>query len=181
MRHLQQTGTAQECVPLQVAALEVAEVDSEQETDSVIESPHQDETPQSASQPLRLSAKKRPADEVKEAFQMMKSLTEYATKRDEYHVFGENIAHKLRGCGRSKLEVSVAQHKINEVIFNLEMGYYGDGASQHPQHSSHTPHMYSGLPVPPSQGIPQYFTNPSGASTPSCSPSPSATTNYGEY
>ncbi|XP_042885296.1 uncharacterized protein LOC122261623 [Penaeus japonicus] len=99
---------------------EVAEVDSEQETDAVIESPHQDETPRSASQPRRSSAKRRPADE---AFHSMKSLTESVTARDVYHVFGENVAHKLRGCGRSKREVSMAQHKINEVIFNLEIGY----------------------------------------------------------
>ena len=153
---------------------QVAEVDSEQETDAVIESPHQDETSQSASQPHRSSAK-RPADEMKEAFHLMKSLAEHVTTRDEYHAFGENVAHKLKNCRRSKREVSVAQHKINEMIFNLEMGYFGEGPTQLPLYSSNTGNSYSGTA---SQGIPQYFTGPSVASTPSCSPSPNACTNY---
>ncbi|XP_064078568.1 uncharacterized protein LOC135196014 [Macrobrachium nipponense] len=80
---------------------EVAEVESEQETDAVIESSHQAETPQSTFPARRLSAK-RPADEVKEAFHLMKSLAQRVTTRDEYYVFGENVAHKLRACGRSK-------------------------------------------------------------------------------
>ncbi|XP_066965442.1 uncharacterized protein [Macrobrachium rosenbergii] len=149
---------------------QVAEVDSEQETDAVIESPYQAETPQSASPPRRSSAK-RPADEVKEAFHLMKSLAQHVTTRDEYHVSGENVAHKLRACGRSKREISMAQHKINEIILNLEMGYFGEGATQFTQQTSCTGQRYSGFPVPTSQAIPQYFTAPSGASTPSRSPS----------
>ena len=156
---------------------QVAEVESEQETDAVIESSHQAETPQSASPPRRSSAK-RPADEVKEAFHLMKSLAQHVTTRDEYNVFGENVAHKLRACGRSKREVSIAQHKINEIIFNLEMGYFGEGAAQFTPQTSYTGQRYSGFPVPTSQGIPQYFTAPSGASTPSCSPSPNSCSNY---
>lgn len=117
---------------------QVAEVDSEQEIDTVIESPHQDETLQTASHPRRSSAKKRTDDKVDEAFQLMKTLTELATKRDEYYVFGENVAHKLRNCGKSRPQVSIAQHKNSEVIFNLEMGYLGQGVTHYPQHSSYS-------------------------------------------
>ncbi|KAK8378978.1 hypothetical protein O3P69_009604 [Scylla paramamosain] len=78
---------------------QVTEVDFEQETDAVIESP-QEETLQNAFQPRRSSANKRD-DELKEAFHLMKSLVGHVTTRDEYHVFGENVAHKLRDCGKS--------------------------------------------------------------------------------
>ena len=104
----------------------------------------------------------------------MKSLVEHVTTRDKYHVFGENVAHKLRDCGRSKREVSIAQHKINEIIFNLEMGYFEEDVTQFLQHSLHTGNSYSGLPVAASQSIPQDFPPPSSASPPSCSRPPSA-------
>ncbi|XP_063863939.1 uncharacterized protein LOC135102604 [Scylla paramamosain] len=113
---------------------QIAEVDFEQETDAATRSaPHQDDAPQSASKPRPSSTNKRSEGKVDETFQMMKSLAEHTIGRDEYHVFGENVAHKLRNCGRSRREVSFAQHKINEIIFNLEMGCFGEDTNQFPE------------------------------------------------
>lgn len=44
--------------------------------------------------------------------------------RDEFSVYGEHIANKLRNCGRNRFEVAVAQHEIDNVCFKLTMGAY---------------------------------------------------------
>ena len=69
-------------------------------------------------------------DEIQEIIELLKSLAQHVTTRDVYHFYGEYIAHTLRECGRSKREISAAQHKISEIIFNLEMGYFCDNAAQ---------------------------------------------------
>jgi hypothetical protein len=48
----------------------------------------------------------------------MKSLSEVVTKRDEYAVYGEHVAHEMR----NRIEISLAQYYINEIILNLDMG-----------------------------------------------------------
>ncbi|XP_014272948.1 uncharacterized protein [Halyomorpha halys] len=61
---------------------------------------------------------------IGQAFQFMKTLTDMVSNRDEYTVYGEHLANRLRNCGRSKLEVAIAQHCIDEVCFKLTMGGY---------------------------------------------------------
>lgn len=65
--------------------------------------------------------KKNDVSPIQEAVSCMKSL---ASSRDEYTLFGELIANKLRNCNRPKLEISLAQHNIHSVILRLEMGMY---------------------------------------------------------
>lgn len=162
---------------------ELAEVCFKEETDAVIESPHlhqEEPPPHIASQICFSSSNKRTGDKLDEAFHLIKAIAECATERDEYHVFGENVAHKLRNCGRSKREVSFAQHKINEIIFNLEMGHFRESVTEYPQHSSNSENNYSGLSLAASQGILQYLSTPRNTTTPSCSRSQSACSNHSE-
>ncbi|XP_069672814.1 uncharacterized protein [Periplaneta americana] len=59
---------------------------------------------------------------TKEAFSCMKTLTEIVSKRDDYSVYGEHIANRLRNSGRSKFEIAIAQHEIDNICFKLTVG-----------------------------------------------------------
>ena len=50
---------------------------------------------------------------AQEAVDCMKSLSEVVTKRDEYAVYVEHVAHKMRNCRRNRIEMSLAQYYIN--------------------------------------------------------------------
>ncbi|XP_073997572.1 uncharacterized protein isoform X2 [Rhodnius prolixus] len=55
----------------------------------------------------------------------LKSLSEVLIQRDEYSIYGEHIAAKLR-AQKSRKEVSIAQYQIDNILFNLEMGRYAE-------------------------------------------------------
>ncbi|XP_073975988.1 uncharacterized protein [Rhodnius prolixus] len=55
----------------------------------------------------------------------LKSLSEVLNQRDEYSIYGEHIAAKLR-AQKSRKEVSTAQYQIDHILFNLEMGRYAE-------------------------------------------------------
>jgi len=67
----------------------------------------------------------------------MKSLSEVVTKRDEYAVYGEYVAHKMRNCRRNRIEISLAQYYINEIILNLDTGVYANSSVVPPNTCSH--------------------------------------------
>jgi hypothetical protein len=54
---------------------------------------------------------------IQEALQCMKTLTERVSKRDDCFVDGEHVGNKLRSCGKSIAEISIAQHHIEEISF----------------------------------------------------------------
>ncbi|XP_075055979.1 RNA-binding protein 26 isoform X3 [Mixophyes fleayi] len=58
-----------------------------------------------------------------ETFSVVKDVPDISEKRDEYTIFGEHVANRLRK-GRSSQEVLVAQHHINMVLFNFEVGMF---------------------------------------------------------
>lgn len=59
---------------------------------------------------------------AQQAVNCMKSLSEIVTTRDEHSVFGEYVANKVRNCNRPRVEVSLAQRYINDILFRLDMG-----------------------------------------------------------
>lgn len=59
---------------------------------------------------------------LENALQCIQSMRYNIEKRDEYSVFGEYIAQQIRTCNKSKKEIAIAQHQIENVIFNLIMG-----------------------------------------------------------
>lgn len=73
--------------------------------------------------------KKRRQEQADEAFKTMREIRENACKRDEYTVFGELIANKLRKFSNSPRSVAIAQRAINDILFNLEMQHYGADTS----------------------------------------------------
>ncbi|XP_063809066.1 RNA-binding protein 26 isoform X2 [Pseudophryne corroboree] len=86
-----------------------------------------------------------------EAFTFVKDTSDIGEKRDEYTVFGEHVANKLRK-GKSNHEVWVAQHHINMVLFNFEMGVFAQ---------NNVPRVRDVFPQVPFQNpMPQYLTRP---------------------
>jgi hypothetical protein len=57
--------------------------------------------------------------------------TETSSKRDEFLVYGEHIANKLRSSGRSHKEIAIAQNHIDGICFNLIMGAYCEESNRH--------------------------------------------------
>ncbi|XP_050711229.1 uncharacterized protein LOC126995585 [Eriocheir sinensis] len=81
-------------------------------------------------------ATKRKADEDKvfvESY-IMKTFAAQAAERDEHSVFGEHVANRLRKCGRSHYDTVIAQHKIENILFDLEMGAYDRNRYQEHRH-----------------------------------------------
>ncbi|CAL7941797.1 unnamed protein product [Xylocopa violacea] len=66
-----------------------------------------------------------------EALRCMKALIEAISKRDEFSVYGEHIANKLRNSRKSHREIAIAQNHIDRICFNLIMGTYCEESSRH--------------------------------------------------
>lgn len=66
---------------------------------------------------------------------MMKSLGNNLTKKDDCDIFGENVACQLRQLKdvRSRM---IAKHRINEILFEMCMAQFGEGAPTVPGPSS---------------------------------------------
>lgn len=59
-----------------------------------------------------------------EAYNFMKAVSEMKTM-DEYSAFGDYIAHKIRKLKSATLR-SIAQNRINNIIFELEISHEND-------------------------------------------------------
>ncbi|XP_055910291.1 uncharacterized protein LOC129944692 [Eupeodes corollae] len=82
------------------------------------------------------SVKTEPIKLENDTLKCMKSLIDVVNKHDEFSVYGDYIADKMRNCGRSQKEIHIAQHHIDNVTFNLIMGVYGRGATITPPSSN---------------------------------------------
>ncbi|CAG2056917.1 unnamed protein product [Timema podura] len=69
---------------------------------------------------------KRSNEQVEEALKFMRSLRESINCKDEFIVYGENVASRMRAAGRSYRAVSIARTHIDNIIFNLKMGFYNE-------------------------------------------------------
>ncbi|XP_076050871.1 uncharacterized protein LOC143031204 isoform X2 [Oratosquilla oratoria] len=74
------------------------------------------------------AVKRRAVDDddkkLDEAYSFLTNFSAQVAKRDEHSVFGEHVANKLRNCGRSRRDIAIAQHRIEGILFDLEMGIY---------------------------------------------------------
>lgn len=59
---------------------------------------------------------------AQQAVNCLKSLSEVVNTRDEHSVYGEYVANKIRNCNKSRMEISLAQRYINDILFRLDMG-----------------------------------------------------------
>ncbi|XP_048006416.1 uncharacterized protein LOC125241813 [Leguminivora glycinivorella] len=74
--------------------------------------------------PVKKKNKETGVATATEAFKCMRTLAEKICSRDEFDIYGEYIAYKLRESGRSNKEISIAQHEINTICFKLCMGEF---------------------------------------------------------
>jgi len=100
---------------------------------------------------------------VAEAYKILK-VSERNEKRDDCFVFGEHVAHKLRGYDRRTC--ATVQHHINNILFEADMGKYlngnpynqqpmpwESGSGKNSQHGSSTSDVTSGSPSPQPQVV----------------------------
>ncbi|XP_055851255.1 uncharacterized protein LOC129915640 isoform X2 [Episyrphus balteatus] len=87
------------------------------------EEEHEDKSP--ANKKRRLNDSHTP---LEDALKCIKTLLDENDKRDEHSVYGEHIANKLRNCNRSNSDIAIAQHHIENIVFNLSMGVYREEA-----------------------------------------------------
>jgi len=58
-----------------------------------------------------------------EAYEVMKSMVSKQRERDEYHVFGEHVGHKIRKL-RTNYAKSTVEYLINNILYEAETGKY---------------------------------------------------------
>lgn len=70
---------------------------------------------------------------TQDAFIMMKSVFDRGQneqqRRDEYDIFGELVAHKIR-CLNTHFAKATVQHQINNILYDAQVGKY-----DYPQYS----------------------------------------------
>lgn len=68
---------------------------------------------------------------VTEAYRILKEVSKRNEKRDDCVVYGEHIAHKLRGY--DSRTCAVVQYHINNILFEADMGKYSSGSLDNQQ------------------------------------------------
>lgn len=63
---------------------------------------------------------------VTEAYRILKEVSKKNEKRDDCIVYGEHIAHKLRGYDNRTC--AIVQYHINNILFEADMGKYSSGS-----------------------------------------------------
>lgn len=92
--------------------------------DIVIEEEKHEDQPNKFKTPMQLHKRARKTEDTpaKEAVKCMKSLANIVGARDENSIFGDFVGNKLKNCNRPKAEICLAQHKISDILFRLDMG-----------------------------------------------------------
>jgi hypothetical protein len=101
---------------------------------------------------------------VAEAYKILKEVSERSERRDDCVVYGEHVAHKLRGYDRRTC--AIVQHHINNILFEADMGKYlngnlynqqpmqwESGSGKNSQRGSSTSDVTSGPPSPQLQVV----------------------------
>ncbi|CAK1596286.1 unnamed protein product [Parnassius mnemosyne] len=90
--------------------------------------------PESNPQEIRVSPKKKKNETFdsleaqKEVYGIMKELHTERKSRDDFTIFGEHIACRLRNL-RDPYTIATVQNQIHNIIFQAEIGLYSGGAS----------------------------------------------------
>lgn len=98
---------------------------------------------------------------TQDAFIMMKSVFDRGQneqqRRDEYDIFGELVAHKIR-CLNTHFAKATVQHQINNILYDAQVGKY-----DYPQYSICSENIINN---------PSCTSTSTPLSSPSCAPSP---------
>lgn len=103
-----------------------------------------------------------------EAYKFMRSVQDNVKPKDDFAVYGENVASRMRGAKQDSRAISIAKNRIDNILFQLEMGelVVREVVMNNPASSVNT---YYPVPYYPIEASP----TPSSASMPLSSPSPS--------
>lgn len=59
-----------------------------------------------------------------EAYKFMRSVQENMNVKDDFSVYGENVASRIRGANQNVRAISIAKNRIDNILFQLEMGAF---------------------------------------------------------
>lgn len=138
--------------PLNINAINVLQENTERETEnyddyilsiSSTEDCEEDETPYESypsinNKSLTSSPVKRASSEVKnekkiktnndvrvdEPYNFRRSIQENVKLMDDFSVYGENVARRIRSANQNGRAISIAKNLIDNILFKLEMGVF---------------------------------------------------------
>ena len=61
---------------------------------------------------------------VDEAYKFMRSIQEDVITKDDFTVYGENVASRMRSSNQNNRAISIAKHQIDNILLQLEMGAF---------------------------------------------------------
>lgn len=59
-----------------------------------------------------------------ETYKFMKSIQQNLKEKDDYTIYGENVAIRMRNAKQSNRAVAIAKNQIDNILFKLEMGEF---------------------------------------------------------
>lgn len=72
----------------------------------------------------KLKRKSNNGARVDEVYKFMRSIQEYMKSKDEFAVYGENVANRIHGANQNVRAISIAKNRIDNILFQLEMGAF---------------------------------------------------------
>lgn len=83
---------------------------------------------------------------VDEAYTFMWSIQDQVKPKDDFAVYGENVASRMRNANQTSRAVAIAKNRIDTILFQLEMGEFASQicypsipqSQPHPSHLSHS-------------------------------------------
>lgn len=107
-----------------------------------------------------ISNKKRKTnndERVEEAYKFMCSVQDKMKQKDDFTVYGENVASRMRVANQSGRAISIAKNRIDNILFQLEMGEFSGNQEASTSFSSPSPKVTSDESVQPLHLLlPQY-------------------------
>lgn len=97
----------------------------------------------------------------------MRSVQDDLKLKDDFAVYGENVASRMRGANQSSRAISIAKNRIDNILFQLEMGEFA-----HDRDATHQSTSYSWHASPASSSVSIPLSSPS----PHPSPLPNSST-----
>ena len=79
---------------------------------------------------------------VDEAYKFMRSIQEDVITKDDFTVYGENVASRMRSSNQNNRAISIAKHQIDNILFQLEMGAFAAREVVMPDPRSHHPAVF---------------------------------------
>lgn len=99
----------------------------------------------------------------------MRNVQDDMKLKDDFAVYGENIASRMRGANQSSRAISIAKNRIDNILFQLEMGEFAHNRDA--THQSTVYYSWQASPSPTSSSVSIPLSSPSPHPSPSPNPS----------